>query len=190
MICSKHFKESDFLVSLHPAKHGSTPRRRLKRGAVPSKNLPPRPHDRILKPRTTHTFLHAGTIAEVNSADVETTKCHEDFPRGLSAAPVPETEQLNELLLPNDAHRTADLRQESFSTTAHIASTEDCIALLTEELSQFKKDIRTQAFTVDLTAQLPHICVAKLKTEQELLALTGISTFQLFYNITSLFSSM
>ncbi|XP_064475749.1 uncharacterized protein LOC135389645 [Ornithodoros turicata] len=55
------------------------------------------------------------------------------------------------------------------------------------EFTKLQRDVGIQVSPLDLSAKSLRISITKLQSEKELLALTGISTFELFYNLTELF---
>ncbi|KAM7283152.1 uncharacterized protein ISCGN_013337 [Ixodes scapularis] len=163
-VCSKHFRDEDFVYAVG-AKMFGWKKRTLAPGTVPSQNLPLRPLDKppklrqplkpragvdTCKPRPKDDLPAAVTLAGLNSEEASTS------------------EGLIEQELPNQDADAAD----------PIG--------LQAELHTLKKDVGSQADTLQLEKDQV-LGIARVKNEPALVSLTCIPCFQLFYNICDLY---
>ncbi|XP_075535131.1 uncharacterized protein LOC142570655 [Dermacentor variabilis] len=160
-VCSKHFREEDFCYGVGAAMFGWK-RRWLLRGAIPSRNLPVRPLDRPLRPQRPQNRL------QIQDRPLAET-FHKDDPATLAVDP------------------QASTSSPPIHTDEEQDSSETCSQAIPSEVLTVTTDIGVQVNTLDAVRSQP-LSIAAIQDEKALIVLTGLTFFQLFYNLCDLYT--
>nr|XP_054921717.1 uncharacterized protein LOC126521601 [Dermacentor andersoni] len=216
VVCSKHFREEDFVypayktlgkdisgvlfASLHVVNVPVTllpgyKYRKLSPEAVPSVNMPVRPHD-ARRPLVRAAIRRRERGIPIRSYKLPQTSsiCTDAGEKYQEGAEESSSSAMLELDAPLAEEREPVECDDFHPPEALAASPGDCTPISEEisaEAEELSKEIGIQAVSRNnLFAREQLIAIAKVPDEHGLVVLTGIGSFELFYSITELYTEM